>query len=141
MAGTDNSVSITIRVIDDSGAIKNVETKLNELGPAGTATNAKVAGMGGAAKQAGAEGAAAFASMGAAATEGAAGATGALGSMHGNMREVSGTARELGVNLGYSMRAFLAQSPAVMGALQAMSGLFIGLAAVGIFEQLIEGAV
>jgi hypothetical protein len=140
MAGTDNStVSITIRVIDESGAIKNVETKLNELGIAGTATNAKVAGMGGAAKQAGAEGAAAFASMGAAATEGAAGATGALGSMHGNMREVSGTARELGVNLGYSMRAFLAQSPAVMGALRAMSGLFIGIAAVEIGTQLIEG--
>jgi hypothetical protein len=140
MSGADNStVSIVIRVIDDSGAIKNVETKLSELGTAGTATNAKVAGMGSAAKQAGAEGAAAFASMGAAATEGAAGASGALGSMHGNMREVSGTARELGVNMGYSMRSFLAQSPAVMGALRAMSGLFIGIAAVEIGTQFIEG--
>jgi hypothetical protein len=90
MSGADNStVSIVIRVIDDSGAIKNVETKLSELGTAGTATNAKVAGMGSAAKQAGAEGAAAFASMGAAATEGAAGATGALGrpsQFHGTRR-------------------------------------------------------
>src|ERR1035437_1172910 len=51
MAGTDNSaVSITIRRIDEgSGAIRNVETKLNELGTA--STNAKVAGMGSAVKQ------------------------------------------------------------------------------------------
>ena len=71
--GTDNTVSIVIRVTDEgSGAISNVETKLAGLGTIGEASGAKVAGMGRVVKQAGAEGAAAFTSMGAAATEGAA---------------------------------------------------------------------
>jgi hypothetical protein len=64
-----------------------------------------------------------------------------LNKMHGNMREVSGTARELGIRMGYSMRAFLAESPAVMGALRAMSGAFIAMAAVEIGEQVVEGVV
>src|ERR1039458_3118509 len=130
----DNTVTITIQTVDaSSGVISNVETKLGTLGATGAAAGAKVAsGL----KEAG-----------------AAGANiphplippvppelpDQLNKVHGNMREVSGMAGDAVLNMGWSMRQLVAESPAAMTALRAVSGLFIGLAAAEIGAQAIEG--
>src|ERR1035438_946748 len=119
-AGTDNTVSIVIKTVDESsGVISNGETKLTGLGTAGTAAGARVAGIGPAVKQVG----------------NAAGGLPnplippvppevheQLNKVHGNMREVSGMAHEAGISMGWSMRQLVASSPAAMAALKALSG-------------------
>lgn len=141
MGATDSStVAITIQVRDDGsiGLLDATTAKLVSMNAAGVGTTRSLrdlgtSGFGSISNYSGTagQGMATFAEQ----------ANGALGSVHGNMREVSGTAREFGLNMGYSMRHWLAETPAVMGALRAMSGLFIGLAAVEIFTRVAEGAV
>lgn len=140
MSDLDNSVTIEIRTVDSSSpVIQKVETQLVGLGTAGTGSmrsfSSTLTGMTGQLQQIAAVGAGMPPLVPPIPPE----VPEQLNKIHGNMREVSGTAHELGINMGYSMRRFLADSPAVMSALQAMSTLFIGLAAIEIGAQIIEG--
>jgi hypothetical protein len=139
MGATDSStVAITIQVREDGsiGLIDAATGKLHALSAAGVGTTRSLRDIG----------PVGFGSINNySGTAGAGIATFAdesqrhLGNVQGGMRLVSGEAREMGLNIGYGLRRFLADSPAVMSALHAMSGLFIGLAVVSIGEQAIEG--
>ena len=59
--------------------------------------------------------------------------------LNNHMREVSGTARELGLNMGYSLRRFLADSPAVMTALRGLEAGFVALGVIDIGIEAIAG--
>jgi len=140
MLGLDNTVTIEIRTVDASSpVIQKVETQLVGLGTAGTTSmrnfSSTLTGMTGQLQQIGAVGA----GIPHLVPPIPPGVPEQLEKIHGSMREVSGTARELGVNMPYSMRKFLAENPAVMSALHAMTGLFIGMAAIEIGAQVIEG--
>ena len=141
-----DSITISIRTVDDSGPVlQQVETRILGVGTAASSTTQMMKGLGTAGVVTAAEfdalrGAIAANTAALEAFHGAVPrATHELGAMHGNMRLVSGTAREFGLNLGYSMRSFLAESPAAIGAIHAMEIGFLAMAAVDIGVQVIEG--
>ena len=147
MGANDNVVTITIQTVDESsGAISNVETKLAGLGAtaaaASAAASSKVKEFSGTLQQASVAGAQVTTSMhymGSVGTGAISEASAAAHGLQGHMREVSGMAHEAGLNMGWSMRQLIAESPAAMAALNAISSAFIGIAVVGIFVQAIEG--
>ena len=139
---TGDAISSTTR------SMAGMAGALVQVGTAGTTTAATLTEMGRAAQaslsqvSSGAnEAGAAMRGMGAAATEAGAAAEAGMRSTYGSMREVSGTAREMGLSMGYSMRHAIAESAPLMALLQSMSGIFVGLAAIEIGRQMIEGLV
>ncbi len=139
----DSNITLTIQAVDASGPVlQNLETRILATGAAAEGTTSKLKSATaelGAIGTAGTTSAASMQAFGAAGVAGAEQSAAAMGRLHGNMRMVSGEARELGVHLPYSMRAFLAESPGVISALHVMSGLFIGIAAIDIGAQLVKG--
>ena len=107
MAGTDSStIGITIQVRDDGsiGLIDATTAKLHGLAAAGTSTSRSLQEMGGQGSQGfgtvlnysgtAGQGIAKFADE----------SNKALDSVRGGMRMVGGEAREMGLNMGYSLR-------------------------------------
>ena len=119
-----DSITISIRTIDESGPVlQQVETRILGVGTAASSTTQLMKGLGTAGSAATSE----FNALRSAIEANTAAlssfhghlppANEQLGHMHSKMRLVSGTAREFGLNLGYSMRSFLAESPAVITAI------------------------
>jgi hypothetical protein len=133
----DNTVTITIQTVDaSSGAISNVETKLNTLGTAGTAAGAKVAtvgreidGTGEASRRFGAD------------TMAATGIAGAgFDSVRGRIDSARLAAEEMGIRVPRAMLRVVAGNEAMAAGFQALMGVMVAVGAVAIFTQLIEGA-
>lgn len=154
MSTAPNTVQILIQATDTSAPVlQNVDAKIAALGGTAGAAAPKLQLLKGGLAAAGTAGAAAMGDFDALRTAIIAN-TAALEAFHsqlgpvkhgldstrGSMRELRGEARELGINLGYSLTHFLAGSPAVMGALRAMEGMFVAIGAIDIFIQLAEGA-
>jgi hypothetical protein len=57
----------------------------------------------------------------------------------GNIREVGGLGREMGLNLGYSMKHAIADNEVLMAGLRTLTSLFVGIAAIDIGMQIVEG--
>jgi hypothetical protein len=134
---SDNVVTITIQTVDaSSGAIANVETKLTGLGTTGTAATAKMATMAPALEHAGAAGAT-FASN---ATGAAAAAGAGYENLRGKMDSVRLASEEMGLHVPRAMARVIGSNATLAAGLQATMGLFIAIGAVGIFEQMAEGA-
>src|SRR5271157_1210072 len=147
MTGMENStVSITIQVLDagSGAAIQNVETRLAGLGTAGLSAGNSLSGMSDKLKSMSSEAAAAGGALAGIGTIGAGGLdqlnTGLEGAK-GNIREVGGLGREMGLHLSYSMKHAIADNEALMSGLRSLTGMFVALGVISIGEQVIEGAV
>src|SRR5208337_2385904 len=146
MTGSNNStVEITIQVLDaDSGAaIQNVETKLASLGAAGLSAGNSLGGMSDKLKSVSSEAASAGGALAGIGSVGAGGLdqlnTG-LDGVKGNIREVGGPGREMGLNLDYSMKHAIADNEVLMAGLRSLTGLFVALGVVAVGEQIVKGA-
>src|SRR5271157_981108 len=146
MTGMENStVSITIQVLDagSGAAIQNVETRLAGLGTAGLSAGNSLSGMSDKLKSMSSEAAAAGGALAGIGTIGAGGLdqlnTGLEG-VKGNIREVGGPGREMGLNLDYSMKHAIADNEVLMAGLRSPTGLFVALGVVAVGEQIVKGA-
>jgi len=147
MTGSESStVQITIMVRDEGSAatIQNIETRMGALGASGTTAGKSLAGMGGALKDIGTAGvtaSSALSGFSGDAVQGVAALNAGLEGAKGNIREVGGLGREMGLNLSYSMKHAIADNEALMAGLRSLTGLFVAIGVISIGEQLIEGAV
>ncbi|MGB8887112.1 MAG: hypothetical protein WCC87_10345 [Candidatus Korobacteraceae bacterium] len=143
-AGDNSTVQIQIMVTDGGSAatIQNVETKLNTLSVGAVASTQKLAAMKGSLAEIGAAGTTSAAAMNEFRTTGTQAASDVAQSFEpvkGNIREVGGLGRELGLNLGYSLKHAVADNEVLMGALRSLGGLFIAIGAIDIGVQLAKG--
>ena len=156
---SNSNVAITINVVDNNSAsvIQATEARLQQLGAAGTqaATGFRQVGAAGATvsstltdinnqlewvKASSEEGRARMAAMFQAAQVGSEAASEGIGRMTGNLQMARLAGQEMGLRIPRAMYSIIGSNQALMIAIQALGGAFVALGAIGIFEQMAQGA-